>query len=138
MCSVKEGDGRSLNVAIDSTLEVAAVLVFIADDFETTMSTSDDFNSVADHLENVVTVLFMYGIMWGFGFSGIFFCSIRQKRLSRVISTSKADLEEKTKFAMQSKSGDIVRTYLTAYINETFPVRTTSILTYYNCILITV
>jgi hypothetical protein len=121
-CSVVPSDRRALsNIAVDTGVELAAVSMYVADDFVTTMSSAEDLNSPAD-LQKVLIVLFLYGTLWGSGLLGIFFCSIKQQQSIKVRASTKSDLEEKKRFAMRSKSGEAVRSYLTAYINEIFPV----------------
>jgi hypothetical protein len=99
------------------------VSTVVVDDFVTTMETAKDFSSVEEEGQHkTLLVLLLFGGMWGIVVLGIVFCSVRQQSVPKVVTSSRADLEAKKKTAMQSRSPQAVRSYLTAYIDEVFPV----------------
>jgi hypothetical protein len=104
-------------------MSVVVVSTVVVDDFVTTMETAKDFSSVeVEGQQKTLLVPLLFGGMWGIGLLGIVFCSVRQQSVPKVVTSSRADLEAKKKTAMQSPSPQAVRSYLTAYIDEVFPV----------------
>ena len=123
-CSVspdENGKRRKLSALDDSgALEVAAVSTMVVTEFGATMSTADEFNSLAD-VEKTLTVLLMYGILWAAGLMGICICSVRHTHERINADATAAKLEKRKQLAESTRSSEDIRNYLSTYVNEIFP-----------------
>jgi hypothetical protein len=89
------GTRRALGALDDSgALEVVAVSTMVATEFATTLSTADDFNSLAD-VKKTLTVILMYALLWAMGLLGVFFCSMRETAKTMKSDAVATELQQK-------------------------------------------
>lgn len=120
-CRIRLSSRRRLSGDLENSgmLEVASLTVLVADEFVTTIASTEDFDSLED-VRTVLTVILMYGCLWAGGILGIMLCGVRHKASNKVKS-SESDLERKKEDARQMRTTAAVKEYLTAYVNEVFP-----------------
>jgi hypothetical protein len=88
-----------------------AVSYVVAGSFEDTMTTK----FTASDVKKVIMVMLLYGVMWGAGLMGIFFCSARHEKNRRYDITGKCNVEMNKEKASLTRSREDIRQYLTSY-----------------------
>jgi len=101
-------------------LEVVAATTVVATEFKETLFTAGDLNSAAD-LKKVMIVLLLYATLWGVGLAGLAMCTLAEKRRLDSIKTNGAPIESLKAIAVEARTKESIRQYLTSYVNEVFP-----------------
>lgn len=93
----------------------------VVEDFESTVSQAESFNSVSD-LRKSLTVILMYTILWSTGLLAVMLCSARQNRKKNA-SSERKDLADRSNqlHSDRVKTKEDMRLRLTAYVNESLP-----------------